>query len=74
MLSKKGVSILTSTHTLEVAQEMCDCVRIILAGKIIAEGAVNELLSMAGEGHAALTQVFLKLTGRSGFQEIPDAI
>ena len=35
-MSKKGVSILMSTHTLEVAQEMCDRVRIILGGKIIA--------------------------------------
>jgi len=40
----------------------------------IAEGTVNEVLSMAGEGHEALTPVFLKLTGGSGFQEIPDAI
>jgi ABC-2 type transport system ATP-binding protein len=73
-MSKKGVSILMSTHTLEVAQEMCDYVRIILGGKIIAEGTVSEVLKMAGEGHEALTPVFLKLTGGSGFQEIPDAI
>ena len=74
VMAKKGVSILMSTHTLEVAQEMCDYVRIILAGRIIAEGTVNDVLSMAGEGHEALTPVFLKLTGGSGFQEIPDAI
>ena len=74
VMAKKGVSILMSTHTLEVAQEMCDYVRIILAGKIIAEGTVGDVLSMAGEGHEALTPVFLKLTGGSGFQEIPDAI
>src|SRR6187431_3617321 len=44
VMSKKGVSILMSTHTLEVAQEMCDYVRIILGGKIIAEGTVSEVL------------------------------
>ena len=48
--------------------------RIILGGKIIAEGTVNEVIALAGEGHSALTPVFLKLTGGSGFQEIPDAI
>ena len=73
VMAKKGVSILMSTHTLEVAQEMCDYVRIILGGKIIAEGTVNDVLSMAGEGHEALTPVFLKLTGGHGLREIEDA-
>jgi aryl-alcohol dehydrogenase-like predicted oxidoreductase len=50
-----------------------DYVRI-MSRKIFAEGTVNEVLAMAGEGHEALTPVFLKLTGGSGFQEIPDAI
>jgi ABC-2 type transport system ATP-binding protein len=72
-MAKKGVAILMSTHTLEVAQEMCDYVRIILGGKIIAEGTVSEVIAM-GEGESALTPVFLKLTGGSGFQEIPDAL
>ena len=74
VMARKGVAILMSTHTLEVAQEMCDYVRIILGGRIIAEGTVEEVIALAGEGHSALTPVFLKLTGGSGFQEIPDAI
>lgn len=74
VMSKKGVAILMSTHTLEVAQEMCDYVRIILGGKIIAEGTVAQVLAMSGDGESALTPVFLKLTGGSGFQEIPDAL
>jgi ABC-2 type transport system ATP-binding protein len=74
VMSRKGVAILMSTHTLEVAQEMCDYVRIILGGKIIAEGTVAQVLAMSDEGESALTPVFLKLTGGSGFQEIPDAL
>jgi ABC-2 type transport system ATP-binding protein len=35
-MAERGVAILMSTHTLEVAQEMCDLVSIILKGKIIA--------------------------------------
>src|SRR5882672_4715763 len=38
-----GVAVLMSTHTLEVAQEMCDRISIILKGKIIARGTVDEL-------------------------------
>jgi ABC-2 type transport system ATP-binding protein len=32
-----------STHTLEVAQEMCQRLSIILKGKIIAQGTVDEV-------------------------------
>ena len=40
-MSRKGVAILMSTHTLEVAEEMCDRISIILGGKIIARGTVD---------------------------------
>ena len=39
-MSERGVAILMSTHTLEVAQEMCDRISIILKGRIIASGTV----------------------------------
>jgi ABC-2 type transport system ATP-binding protein len=71
-MSRKGVAILMSTHTLEVAQEMCDRISIILRGKIIARGTVDELRAMAGGGDEQLTPVFLKLTGGTGLQEIED--
>jgi len=68
------VAILMSTHTLEVAQEMCDLISIILKGKIIARGTVDELRTMAGGGDAHLTEVFLKLTGGSALQEIDEVL
>jgi ABC-2 type transport system ATP-binding protein len=68
LMSRKGVAILMSTHTLEVAEEMCDRIAIIQAGKIVARGTVPELL--AGSKDERLTQVFLKITGGSAFQEI----
>ena len=74
-MSRKGVAILMSTHTLEVAQEMCDRISIILAGKIIARGTMDELQRHAGgDGAATLTPIFLKLTGGAGFREIEDAV
>ena len=42
-MSERGVAILMSTHTLEVAQEMCDRISIILKGQIIAHGTVDEV-------------------------------
>jgi ABC-2 type transport system ATP-binding protein len=73
-MSQKGVAILMSTHTLEVASEMCDRISIILKGRIIARGTVDELRALSGGGDAHLTEVFLKLTGGSGLQEIDEVI
>jgi ABC-2 type transport system ATP-binding protein len=73
-MSGRGVAILMSTHTLEVAQEMCDRISIILKGRIIARGTVPEIRAM-GDGHDDhLTSVFLKLTGGSALQEIDEIV
>jgi len=73
-MSAAGVAILMSTHTLEVAQEMCDRISIILKGKIIAHGTVEDLRALAGSPDEQLTPVFLKLTGGSGLQEIDEIL
>ena len=76
-MSQHGVAILMSTHTLEVAQEMCDRISIILKGRIIARGTVEELQALSGSpagADAQLTDVFLKLTGGSGLQEIDEIV
>ena len=69
----RGVAILMSTHTLEVAEEMCDRISIILKGKIIAHGTVAELRAMHGTDEA-LTPIFLKLTGGTGLMEIDEIV
>jgi ABC-2 type transport system ATP-binding protein len=71
-MSGAGLAILMSTHTLEVAEEMCDRISIIQAGRIIARGSVDELRALAGSHDDALTPVFLKLTGGSGLRELEE--
>jgi ABC-2 type transport system ATP-binding protein len=73
-MSQRGVAILMSTHTLEVAHEMCDQISIILKGRIIARGTVDELRAMSGAGDDQLTAVFLRLTGGSALQEIDEIV
>lgn len=82
-MADRGVAILMSTHTLEVAQEMCDRISIIVKGQIIAHGTVDELRQIAastddagavGPDDTQLTAVFLKLTGGSGLQEIDEVL
>src|SRR5262249_57569130 len=41
-MSARGVALLMSTHTLEVAEEMCDRISIILKGRILARGRLPE--------------------------------
>jgi len=72
-MSERGVAILMSTHTLEVAQEMCHRVSIIQKGRIIAQGTVDEVKQIGGSTtDEHLTAVFLKVTGGSGLQEIDE--
>ena len=73
-MSERGVAILMSTHTLEVAQEMSHRISIILKGRIIAQGTVDEVRRLGDAGDDQLTDVFLKLTGGSGLQEIDEIV
>jgi len=73
-MAERGVAILMSTHTLEVAQEMCDLISIILKGKIIAHGTVAEIRSLEGDPNQHLTEVFLRLTGGTALQEIDEVL
>ena len=73
-MAEHGVAILMSTHTLEVAQEMCDRIAIILKGQIIARGTVADVKALAGGSDQHLTEVFLRLTGGSGLQEIDEVL
>ena len=73
-MTDRGVAILMSTHTLEVAQEMCQRVSIILKGRIIAQGSIDDVRRRAGGDDEHLTSVFLRLTGGSALQEIDEAV
>jgi ABC-2 type transport system ATP-binding protein len=73
-MSEHGVAILMSTHTLEVAHEMCDRISIINKGRIIAAGTVPELRALAGGPDDHITSVFLRLTGGTGLQELDEIV
>ena len=59
--AKKGKTLFVSTHSLDIAQEICSEIAIIQTGKIIATGSAEELKKQAGvDGN--LENVVLKLT------------
>jgi ABC-2 type transport system ATP-binding protein len=68
--TRRGNTIMMSTHTLEVAEAMCDRIAIIQGGKIRACGTMAELRQSAEEGAQGLEHIFLRLTGESAAREL----
>jgi ABC-2 type transport system ATP-binding protein len=66
--SEEGVTIFLSTHTLEIAQQLCHRLGIIDEGKLIAMGTLSELMKALEHKTAqtgTLEELFLALTGKS---------
>jgi ABC-2 type transport system ATP-binding protein len=57
-LAEEGKTVFVTTHTMSVAEAVCDRIAIIHRGKIVASGTVAELKKEA----AALEDIFLELT------------
>ena len=70
----RGHTIMMSTHTLEVAESLCDRIAIIQAGRIRAEGTMAELRQHAAGGGTGLEDIFLKLTGENAARELVDVL
>jgi len=58
-----GGTVLMSTHTLEIAEAMCDRIAIVQDGRIVAAGTMAELRAQTSSGDVSLEELFLKLTG-----------
>ncbi|MDX1673726.1 MAG: ABC transporter ATP-binding protein [Longimicrobiales bacterium] len=67
---REGGTIFLSTHTLEVAEALCDRIAIIQDGRIRAAGTMDELRAEAEAGAAGLEEIFLKLTGGEDVAEL----
>ena len=58
-LAENDHTVFLSTHSLDVAQEVCDRVAILYKGRIVALGKVDELMN---SGDQDLEAVFLRIT------------
>lgn len=66
----RGHTIMMSTHTLEVAESLCDRIAIIQGGTIRAEGTMAELRAQSRDGTERLESIFLKLTGEEAQRKL----
>ncbi|HEX7024562.1 MAG TPA: ABC transporter ATP-binding protein [Gemmatimonadales bacterium] len=68
----RGGTVLMSTHTLEIAEAMCDRIAIVHGGRVAAEGTMDALRAQTSSGDASLEDLFLKLTGGLSERELSD--
>ncbi len=62
--SLTGMTVLVSTHQLDIAEEMADRIGVIHGGKLIAVGTREELRKQSGAS-GALEAIFLSLTAEA---------
>lgn len=72
-LAGEGVSILFSTHVLEIADAICNAITIIGEGSVVAKGTPQEIKDMTGKS-SSLEDVFLKLTGGEDTEKLVEAL
>ena len=56
---RRGATIFLTSHVLEVVERLCDRVAIIHEGKIVTEGALDDLRA----GSETLEDVFVRVVG-----------
>jgi len=72
--TNRGHTIMMSTHTLEVAETLCDRIGIIQGGVIRACGTMQELRASAETGTMGLEDIFLRLTGENAARVLVDVL
>ena len=60
---KQGNTVFFSTHVLDVAEKLCDRVGIIVKGKLVLEGSMEEIKERAKD--ESLEEIFLSVAGSS---------
>jgi len=68
-LRARGTTIFFSSHILEVVQRLCTRMAVIVEGKVVASGTMDELRAQEKAGtNATLEEVFLRAVGAEGQQ------
>ena len=65
-----GGTAMISTHTLELAEGLCDRLAVIDRGRIVAEGTLDDLRRTAATDAVGLEEVFLRITRGATDDEI----
>src|SRR5471030_2086416 len=58
---RAGCTVIMTTHILEVAERMADRIGVIAAGRLVAEGTLDELRQQNGKNDTSLEDMFIAL-------------
>ena len=65
-LAGEGTTVILSTHTLEVVDQVCDSVAIIDRGKVVTAGTLEHVRRLHDAEDDRLEELFLRLTTEGG--------
>lgn len=71
--TRRGHTVMMSTHTLEIAEGMCDRIGIMQSGELVACGTMDDLRASSGTDDA-LEDIFLRLTGDRVARELVEVL
>jgi ABC-2 type transport system ATP-binding protein len=61
----EGVTVIMTTHILEVAERMAERIGVLAGGRLVAEGTLGELRTRIGRGSTTLEEIFLDLVAEA---------
>jgi len=73
-LNRAGCTILLTTHYMREAEDLCDRIALISAGRIVAEGTAPELKDMVKEEEAIILQARLEPALRERLERVPGVL
>lgn len=71
-MTMRGVTIFLTSHVLEIVERLCSHVAIIQAGKLVAQGSIQELragIASSGGNRSTLEEIFLSVVGQNGAEK-----
>ncbi|MGF1650990.1 MAG: ABC transporter ATP-binding protein [Hyphomicrobiaceae bacterium] len=71
---KRGVTVIMTTHILDVAERLADRIGVIAAGRLVAEGTLDDLRRRRGDAGASLEDLFLEIVADNGLEPASGAI
>jgi ABC-2 type transport system ATP-binding protein len=69
-LAQRGTAIFMCTHVLEIAEKLCGRIGVMLGGRMIACGTLEELRAQSRRDGTDLEDIFLSLTGGAEYSTL----
>jgi ABC-2 type transport system ATP-binding protein len=63
---RHGATVFLTSHVLDVVERICDEIAIVKAGRVVAQGSVDQLREEAAQGTETLEEIFVRLVGSRG--------